>query len=1216
MRSYIGHLKYKSLALVVGLGLLYAVVAQAGPLAITSGPNATNITENSADINWTTDVPADSNVWYTADPPGWQSQSPGVASGHFYGSDNVPGSSEQWAVGYNGLIIHTDNGINWSQQASGTGNSLYDIDVLSSNRAWAVGNQGTIRFYNGTSWTAQTSGTTQQLTGVKAFSPTNVWAVGYNGTILHYDGGSWTQDLSSPTTEILSSIDGASASAIWAAGAHGTLIFYNGSGWADQAKPTTNRINDLVFTSVNNGWASADFGKILKYSSGSWQVIDGGTSGHLYSIDAIDASHVWAVGQAGQITSTSDGFSWTPAVRGIDDINTVTYANSINVWAFGLNVVLYHYGINFSMAVSQSAPANIATLAPLTPNTTYYYMVEVTAGVDTVLSPIKSFNTLFADEDPPPAPTISGTTNCTTGGVFFNNLSWNAVTDVSGIHGYSLFRNGIEIMHDTNTLSYSDSPLSSGTAYSYYVLAHDNSGNTSGPSNTINITTSTQDFSLTNNSGTQNIVAGQSAAYSLSSQGQCGYSASVNLAVSSPVTLPTGMTVNISPETYTPSATGTAIAATIGTTTATPVGQHSITLRATAGPISHEVIITVNVAAPPDFSLSAVPPSQTVVAGNSTNYTITLGAINGFSDNVNLTSTGAPAGATVNFLPSASPFLNGTTTITMSVATDVGGPDGTFTITITGTDAGTGTITKQATVELLISPAPSFSLNVLPASQSTPAGASVDYSINLKSSNGLSGNVVLSVATIGSAPTNTSYAPNLITTPANVWLPANGSPSQLFTIDPSQSASAGTFTYRVTAVLNSVTKTADFTLTIDPALDFTISVAPDPVNISQNATGQVTATVASGNGLDGNVSLTLANLPVSANASWSVNPVNPAGAPSSSVLTINANNTAPGTYTVDVIGTYGTISHAASFNLIIDDNTPPVITFIEVIPGTNDATISWSTDENATTELNYGVVGCNNCNFIYNPTMTIDHQVYLNGLIPNTTYTFVIEATDASTNKNHSTDIGRTFTTLALPDGEDPVVVITSPIETTWPAPMLTVSGTVTVTATATDNVGVTSVDLFIRDNWTSPIQIGVQTISGPGNYQWSWDTTLNTNGQRLLYAIAHDASGNQGQSEDVELFINNDTEAPVITDIDVTTTQTTAVIRWNTIDDPATSLINYGLEDENPPYGYSYTNLASGDDSVSQYVEQHQVTLTNLIPYRRYHFMITSCDTSNNCGN
>ena len=78
-----------------------------------------------------------------------------------------------------------------------------------------------------------------------------------------------------------------------------------------------------------------------------------------------------------------------------------------------------------------------------------------------------------------------------------------------------------------------------------------------------------------------------------------------------------------------------------------------------------------------------------------------------------------------------------------------------------------------------------------------------------------------------------------------------------------------------------------------------------------------------------------------------------------------------------------------------------------------------------------------------------------------------------------------------------------------------TVSGIVPVTATATDNVGVTSLQIQLDG-----VNLGAAGASSPVTV--SWDTTLSTNGVHRLSAIASDAAGNIGTSADVLVSVNN----------------------------------------------------------------------------------------------
>ncbi len=121
-------------------------------------------------------------------------------------------------------------------------------------------------------------------------------------------------------------------------------------------------------------------------------------------------------------------------------------------------------------------------------------------------------------------------------------------------------------------------------------------------------------------------------------------------------------------------------------------------------------------------------------------------------------------------------------------------------------------------------------------------------------------------------------------------------------------------------------------------------------------------------------------------------------------------------------------------------------------------------------------------------------------------------ALSASQVDDHYRASGRTG-----PDVVDPETAITSPEDGD------TVSaGDVTVDATATDSVGVTSVDLQVDG-------VTVHTDSS-APYSFTWAATP---GSHTLQTIAHDAAGNTGESAEVDVTVN----APDTTDPEVTIT-------------------------------------------------------------------------------
>jgi len=102
-------------------------------------------------------------------------------------------------------------------------------------------------------------------------------------------------------------------------------------------------------------------------------------------------------------------------------------------------------------------------------------------------------------------------------------------------------------------------------------------------------------------------------------------------------------------------------------------------------------------------------------------------------------------------------------------------------------------------------------------------------------------------------------------------------------------------------------------------------------------------------------------------------------------------------------------------NLTIDI-TPPVIANISVASITKDsAIISWETSEPSDSMIRYGIQTGNYTGMVYAMSHVMNHSVVLTELIPNTTYYYVVNSTDPSSNSAQSTEYN--FTT-------HPVIII------------------------------------------------------------------------------------------------------------------------------------------------------------------------------------------------
>ena len=86
----------------------------------------------------------------------------------------------------------------------------------------------------------------------------------------------------------------------------------------------------------------------------------------------------------------------------------------------------------------------------------------------------------------------------------------------------------------------------------------------------------------------------------------------------------------------------------------------------------------------------------------------------------------------------------------------------------------------------------------------------------------------------------------------------------------------------------------------------------------------------------------------------------------------------------------------------------------------------------------------------------------------------------------------------------------------TSPAAGATVSGTVTVSASASDNVGVSRVELYVDG--------ALHSTDTASPYSFSWNTTAVANGSHSLQTRAFDAAGNSGSSGTVSVTVSNST--------------------------------------------------------------------------------------------
>jgi hypothetical protein len=204
------------------------------------------------------------------------------------------------------------------------------------------------------------------------------------------------------------------------------------------------------------------------------------------------------------------------------------------------------------------------------------------------------------------------------------------------------------------------------------------------------------------------------------------------------------------------------------------------------------------------------------------------------------------------------------------------------------------------------------------------------------------------------------------------------------------------------------------------------------------------------------------------------------------------------------------------------DTTPPVISNISVTDITcHEVTISWDTDDPATSQVEYGLTTSYGSSTTLDPNLVTTHSQNLTGLSSSTLYHYRVRSRDQVGNQGISPDY--TFTTLATSDATTPVVTVTAPNG----GEVLTAGQVYTITWNVTDNVGATQTSIYYSHDGGSSYDL-IDSLSGnPGSYDWTVPSTPFT--QCLAKVYAYDQGGSQGWDVSDNLFTIQEAPIPYI---------------------------------------------------------------------------------------
>ena len=293
----------------------------------------------------------------------------------------------------------------------------------------------------------------------------------------------------------------------------------------------------------------------------------------------------------------------------------------------------------------------------------------------------------------------------------------------------------------------------------------------------------------------------------------------------------------------------------------------------------------------------------------------------------------------------------------------------------------------------------------------------------------------------------------------------------------------------------------------------------------------------------------------------------------------------PGTtYNFAALSTNASGTLSTSTNATLLTLPPPaVISAVNVSPITpTTATITWTTDLPATTQVAYGTTTGYGGLSTANSTLVTAHSVLVTGLSPTTLYNFAVLATTGQ--NGQTTSVNYTFTTATPPA----VITNLSASNITTTSALITWSTDQATTSQV--QFGTTTAYGLLSTANNTLVTFHSVTIAGltPG-------TTYN------FGALSLNGSGTQSTSPNGTLTTQGNPVPPVITAVGSNSvTATTAIITWTT-NQPSSSQVQFGATT-------AYGGLSTADSTL---VSFHSVQLSGLTPGATYHYSALSANSS-----
>ncbi|OLE77140.1 hypothetical protein AUG19_01370 [archaeon 13_1_20CM_2_54_9] len=430
------------------------------------------------------------------------------------------------------------------------------------------------------------------------------------------------------------------------------------------------------------------------------------------------------------------------------------------------------------------------------------------------------------------------------------------------------------------------------------------------------------------------------------------------------------------------------------------------------------------------FRILSSPNSTAVVRGSSKMSTITLTSVNGFTGTASLSTISSSAGLLTS-LNSSSVSLapGGTSAVSLTVNVNSTTAVGTYNVLVNAT---IGFISHTTSVAVDVKK-PGFSLSPNPAQLVILQGFSKSTRITLTSLNTFNGTVSLSAS---------PQYPGITTAfvPPNVTLNKGLSPAaSVLNVTVAPSVIAGEYDLTLTGTGISDTNTTLVKLVVGQ--DFNLTANPPELTFPQGSFATSRITLASLNGLKGNISLSSGGTPIGLAISFNTTSVNlsPGQTAYASVTISASQSAAPKAYNVTVTGTNST--RVRSVNLSITISGFAIKTSkasFDLMQGSRgNSTITLTSVNGFTGMMNLAVTGSSAlthsltpslASLIANKNLTATLVFYANastGITQPGSYVFNVTGTVGSL--SHSTTVTVTVTALPPPpkiSGDFPIAVV------------------------------------------------------------------------------------------------------------------------------------------------------------------------------------------------